>query len=400
MIRTRILHLDADAFAAAVHRLEEPPLVGAPLLIGDEAEGRGTVHCVAYEARRPGIRPGMPMAHVHRLLPDAVIRPPRLLQYEAASRRIFELLCQRAPVVEQASLDDFYLDLTGCERWCGGDLSAWATRLLRDLAKATGIPFSGGLASDKITARTATRVAKPQGLLTVAPGQEAAFLASLQLEVLPELPRELLAKLREFGVHRLADLDHLGQERLELFFGARGRWLWAAAHGQWRPAVVASRLDRQIQREYRFEPDTTHPDRLEAALLLLTEQLTHDLRRENLRSRRMFLTLLYSDERTERRIATLSYGSNQTLDWWPPLRRALNSMAKRRVRVRGLHLCATVENGEAVALDFLEERRLERRRALYHAVDRVRARHGFGALLPPRALCAFTRSTFAGGHNS
>ena len=169
----RILHVDVDAFAVGVERLLDPQLKRKPLIIGNEGGGRGIVACASYEARRSGVRAGMPLVVARRKLPEGAFRPETPEKYDEFSLALLRFFHQRVPLAERASLDDFYLDLTGCERWCGGDVARWATRLRTEAEECVGLPLSKGLASNKLVARIATCLGKPGGVVSVAPGSGA-----------------------------------------------------------------------------------------------------------------------------------------------------------------------------------------------------------------------------------
>lgn len=384
-----VLHVDADAFAASVERVLDPGLRGRPLVIGAEGGGRGLVACASYEARRLGIRPGMPVSAARRRAPDAIFLPGNPAQYEFFSRRLFEALQARVPVAEAASLDDFFLDLTGCERLFGGDLLGWSAALARAVAAEVGIPVSMGLAPNKMLARIATRLAKPGHVLHVPAGCEQDFLAPVAVRLLPGVGREGRLRLREFGVRCIGQLAALGEERLHLLFGPAGSALLRRAQGECHEPVRSSSLARTLSTAHLFDHDTADPEVLEGAADLLAQKLAWTLRRHGLLCARATLELTYADGAVARSAVWPDHPSDREQDLAGPVRAALRTAFRRRVRVRSLRLTAPLDEraGEGQADLFHEEAR-RRDRSLHAAIDQVRARHGFRSLITAPALLA------------
>jgi len=387
-----VVHLDGDAFAVAVERRRgRAPAQGA-VLVGHEAEGRGVVTCASYEARRAGVQAGCSLAWARWRLPQAVVVPPDGLAYEQAAREVWEFLQGEAPVVEMAGEDEFFLDLTGCDRWCGGDVGKWSFQLLQRLRAATGLEFSAGVASTKIVARLATRLGKPGGMTWVRPGAEEEFLRPLPLAAIPEIPRRMVALLAELGCRRVAQVVALGRDHLEGLFGAEGAWLWLALRGLWGEPVRPTVLAPAVEVEEHFEPDTCQPMMLAAGLRLALERLAWELRQRGQRCYRLIFTALYCDGMMTRRSALPSYPTNQTHELAAVARGWVEALLRRRVRVRRLHLRAITQCGGWDIADFFEEERLARTARLYEAVDRVRARYGLTSLVSAATLPALPRA--------
>ncbi len=382
-----ILHLDVDAFAASVERARDPALRGRAVVIGCDAGGRGLVACASHEARRLGVHAGMSLSAARRRAGDAVFLAgdPALLRRESA--RLFSLVHAAAPVVEAASLDDFYLDLTGCERLFGGSLVRWAVLLARDLRDATGLPLSMGLAENKMVARVATRLAKPGGMIEVMPGCSEEFLAPVSLRLLPGVGEAARLRLRDCGVRQCGQLAALGEPVLRLMFGGTaGSALWRRARGEHHEAVKPSALHRFLVHEHRFTGDTADPRQLEAAAAFLAQRLAADLRARGLRTATAELTITYCDSREAAHGVRLGYASDQDLDFVGPVRGALAAAFSRRVRVRSLRLRCPVAAHPDGQYDLFAEGEISRRRGLYRALDAVRTRHGFGSLLVARSV--------------
>jgi DNA polymerase-4 len=218
--------------------------------------------------------------------------------------------------------------------------------------------------------------------------REREFLAPVAVRLLPGVGRETMRHLDDFGVRRIGDLSALGEERLRLLFGVAGGELWRRARGEFHEQVKASALHRMIAHEHAFAADTPDPVVLEAVSVLLAQKLAWDLRRHGVRCPWAELMLTYSDGATASRRVRLDYPSNQDRDLVGPVLDALAAVFQRRVRVRRIRLCAPFIPNSDAQFDFFEEEQQRRRSSFYRAVDRVRARHGFMALVAARALAA------------
>lgn len=377
-----------DAFAVSVERALDASLGRRAVVIGNEAAGRGLVACACYEARRRGVHAGMPMALARRRAPQAAFLGENQGEYERFSMRVHEILCAHAPVVEAASLDDFYLDLSGCQRLYGGDLLEWARRLKRTVAKETRLPVSLGLASNKMLARIATRMAKTQHIVSVFEGMERDFMASVPVELLPGVGEKISSRLRDFGIRKVGELAAMDEQLLRLAFGNLAGELKRRARGEFFEPVKPSALHRFISHEQLFGEDVASPEVLEAAAVLLAEKLASDLRRHGVRAAQAEAMLRYSDHLRVSHQICLEYPSDQDADFIPAVRKAVLGLFTRRVRVRWLGLRAPfVPNGDS-QFDFFEERGQQKRKDLYQAIDQIRARHGFGALTRARSVLA------------
>jgi DNA polymerase IV len=381
-----IMHLDVDGFAAAVERTLDPGLKGKPVVVGNAAGGRGVVACASYEARRFGIRAGMPLAAAQRRLPQAVFLPENPTEYERFSRRLFDLLSSAAPATEAATLDDFYLDLTGCERlYGGGNFLRWAGKLTRTIEGETGLPTSVGLAANKIVARIASSLAKPAHAVAVTPGNEAEFLEPVAVQLLPGVGEKTCLRLRELGIRHIGRLAGMGEEALRLLFGTQGSELWRRARGQFHEPVHPTALHRMISEEHVFAADTADGHVLEAAALMLAQKLAWQLRLHQVRTASARLMIVYNDGLSATHGLRLEYPSNHDLDFLAPARRALQGAFRRRVRVRRMQLSAAFIPFEDSQFDLFQERKREKNQALYRALDKVRARYGFEAIMAAAA---------------
>ncbi len=203
-----IIHIDLDAFYASVEELEDPTLKGLPLVVGGDPDKRGVVSSCSYAARKYGVRSAMPMSLALRLCPQAVRLPGRHDLYGAYSRRVMAILAEYAPVVEQISIDEAFLDVTGCEL-LHGSAEVIARRIQERVRSDIGLPCSLGVASNKTVAKIATDSGKPNGLVVVPPGHEADFLAPFVVAVIPGVGKKTAERLRYMGVRSVRDLARM-----------------------------------------------------------------------------------------------------------------------------------------------------------------------------------------------
>ncbi len=300
-----IIHIDLDAFFASVEELENPALRGVPLIIGGDPEGRGVVSSCSYAARVYGVRSAMPMAQALRLCPQAVRLPARHQLYAAYSKRVMAILGEFAPVVEQISIDEAFLDVTGCDELQGsGELVGRAIK--ERVRSEIGLPCSLGVASNKVVAKIATESGKPNGLVVVPAGQEAAFLAPLPVHVIPGVGRKTAERLHDMGVRTVRDLACLPRERLREEFGVHGEHLHRLAHGVDDSPVVADRQVKSISQERTFSRDTADQKRVLRCLLECAEGVGSELRRQGFMARTVTLKLRFRGYITLTRSLTLS----------------------------------------------------------------------------------------------
>ncbi|MFW5904746.1 MAG: Y-family DNA polymerase, partial [bacterium] len=273
----RILLVDCDMFFVQVARLTDPEGAGRAslLMVGGSPEGRGVVTSADYRVREYGVHSGMPMARARRLCPEATIAPVPRKACSHKSREIREVLTSRAPVVEAASIDEFYLDLTGTERlYAGESLEATASRIRREVREHTRISVSVGGGTVKLVAKLAVERAKPGGVHIVPAGDEAAFLRGIELARIPGVGPTFLTRLRDRGLHTVDDVLQVQQEWLRRWFGqARGRWLWERVRGIDPSPVSSDDARKSISSERTFPTDLNDDDELRRRTYELGERL-------------------------------------------------------------------------------------------------------------------------------
>lgn len=393
----RILLVDCDAFYVQVARLLDPEGAGRArlLIVGGSASGRGVVTSASYEARAYGVHSAMPTAQALRLCPGALVVPvPRSACVEK-SREVGAVLRELAPVVQAASIDEFYLDLSGTERLFHGEpLEATAQRIRAAVLERTAIQVSVGGGTRRVIAKLATSRAKPAGVHVVPPGGEEAFLRELDLADLPGVGPALAQELARRGLVRVADALEVQLEWLQAWLGERrGAWLHRRIRGMDDSEVDPWEARKSISSERTFSRDLDDDDELEARLLELAVSVAATLREQALRARTVTVKLRDADFTTRQhgRTAPEPVESDAAVyDMARALFRELRAQRRVPARLLGVGLSGLSEEGEARQLALFEERAVaaerERDRAVSHAVDELRHRFGRGAVRPGRLI--------------
>ncbi len=287
-----IAHLDLDAFFAAVEENLDPSLRGKPVIVGGQE--RGVVATANYEARRYGVHSAMPIRTAHALCPQGIFLPGHHDLYRDYSRRLMTLLETYSPLVQQVSLDEAYVDLTGTERLFGPP--EMTAKLIQERVKEElGLSISVGLASNKLVAKVASDYRKPAGFTAVPCGREAEFLAPLAAQRLPGVGPALLKQLHAWGVETIGDLAQVPVRTLELSLGEWGEALARRARGEDVSPVTSKQEIKSISREHTFEKDVSDPRLLESTLISLTEDVCRRLRMSSLEARTVTLKIRYGD---------------------------------------------------------------------------------------------------------
>ncbi len=369
-----IIHLDLDAFYASVEQYDDPQLRGLPVLVGGRS-GRGVVCACSYEARRYGIHSAMPMAKALRLCPAAVVRPVRMDRYRDFSRRVFAIFARFTDRIEPLSLDEAFLDVSGCERLFGTPAQI-AAQIRTAVRQETGLTISAGVAMNKFLAKLASDHEKPDGLYVV-PDPPESFLLPLPLKRLWGVGPVTCLRLEKLGLRTVADLRQLSEVRLEQLFDSAGRQLYRLARGEDSRPVVVGSAAHSIGHEDTFDQDLQDPLELHRSLLDLAERVATRLRSKSLLGSVVQLKVRYEDFSTVTRRRTVE----------PPLDSALailqvaedlllrTDAGQRPVRLLGISLSQLQEGHEVQGELFGVEQR-SRLSALDGAVDQLRLRYG------------------------
>jgi DNA polymerase IV len=287
-----IAHLDFDAFFAAVEENRDPSLRGKPVIVGGGE--RGVVATANYVARRYGVHSAMPLRTARRLCPHGVYLTGHHKLYHEYSKRLMAILDGYSPLVEQISLDEAYVDLTGTERLFGPPVRT-ARLIQQRVADELRLSISVGVATNKLVAKVASDLEKPSGFTVVRPGEEAGFLAPLPVERLPGVGPAFLEQLRDRGVATVGDLACIPPHLLRLSFGEWGELLAHRAQGEDPRRVMPREEIKSISREHTFDEDVSDAGILESTLIYLTEDVCRRLRRKRLEARTVTVKIRYSD---------------------------------------------------------------------------------------------------------
>lgn len=399
--RKTILHVDMDAFFVSVEEVLNPKLKGYPVIVGGPAEGRGVVASCSYEARKKGIRSAMPTAEAKRRCPDAIFLSGSHTVYAAFSKRVMAVLERFTPDLWQVSVDEAYLDLTGCERAHRADPLTVATRIHKTIMEETSLPCSIGVASTRVVAKIATNEAKPNGILRILPGYEPAFLAPLPIGKMPGIGPATEKKLRKMGVRTIGDLADFEPAMLSKAFGKWG----GAATAEGGPATASHAMTasrsraKSIGKEVTYAVDTDDPELLEATLSYLSEKVAGRMRKAGLAFRKVTVKLRYSDFHTVTHSKTIDLLSNDPRAVYRTARILLKSLHHRRARVRLVGVTVSSLAGPDRQLGLFGGVEVIKDERLYKSLDSARERFGFEAVMTARSSL-FTASGKKGGRKT
>jgi DNA polymerase-4 len=378
-----IVHVDMDAFYASVEQRDRPELRGRPVIVGADPRGRGVVSAASYEARPFGVRSAMAIGRAARLCPHAAFLPVDMEKYQRVSRQIMGLLAEYSPVVEQLSVDEAFVDLTGTSRLLGEAVEA-VRRIKARIRAETGLTASAGLAANKFVAKVASDLEKPDGLVAVPVGEEAAFLAALPVERLWGVGRVMARDLNAMGIRTIGQLQAVPRAVLRRRFGKHGEHLAELAAGRDERPVTPDAAARSIGAEETFGRDCRDGSRLAVVLRGQAERVAAALRRESLAAARVTLKLRFADFRTLTRSCT----GDPTQDGLELHRRAVALLERiplsQAVRLVGVSASGLAREGQG-QLSLLD-RTTVRRERLARAVDGLARRFGDGVVRPASLL--------------
>ena len=381
-----IAHFDLDAFFVSVECLNDPSLKGRPLLVGGHSE-RGVVAACSYEARKFGIHSAMPMKTAMRLCPHATVVGNARGQYSKYSRWVTEIIAAKAPLFEKASIDEFYLDLTGMDRFF--DPYQWTIELREEIMTATKLPISFALASNKMISKIATQEAKPNGYIHVPAGMEQEFLAPLPVNKIPGVGEHTYQAMQEMGIVTIRDLSEQPVDVLERRFGKYGTELWSKARGIHHGEVIAYHEAKSISTENTFEENKTDMDFLMAELVRMTERVGYELRQDNKTAGCVAVKIRYPDFETTSRQMTIPYTfyDDELIAKAKELFRQLYRKGQP-IRLLGVRLSELT--GEAIQTNLFVD--TQKKNELYRAIDEVKNKYGKDAVVKAGGQGASDRS--------
>ncbi len=370
-----IIHLDLDAFFVAVECKRNSKLKGRPLIIGGSSR-RGVVAACSYETRQFGVHSAMPMYLALQLCPDAKVISGDMEAYSQASHEVTEIIAEESPTFEKSSIDEFYIDASGMDRYFGA--FQWAKELRKKIIKKSALPISLGLSVNKLVSKIATGEFKPNAEAQIKPGTEKDFLAPLLVEKIPMIGKQTASFLHDMGVRTVQTLRDMPVQFLTSAFGKNGLSLWKKAHGEDLSPVVPYSEQKSISTECTFDSDTIDVRRLKSVLIAMVEKVAFNLRDQHKLASCVTVKIRYANFDTETKQVHIPYSASDHV----LLRIVLELFRKlynRRMLIRlvGVRLSGLVHGNYQISLfdDTAENINL------YQAIDHIKHKHGVEKLM-------------------
>jgi DNA polymerase-4 len=369
-VERNIIHLDLDAFFVAVECKNNPRLKGKPLIIGGSSR-RGVVAACSYETRKFGVHSAMPMYLALQLCPDAKVISGDMESYSKNSHEVTEIIAESSPLFEKSSIDEFYIDASGMDRYFGA--FKWAVELRRKIIKESGLPISLGMSVNKLVSKVTTNEYKPNAEKQIPPGSEKDFLAPLSVDKIPMIGKQTSSFLYDMGVRKVETLREMPLKFLVSAFGKNGIGLWNKAHGIDESPVVSYSEQKSISTECTFEEDTIDVKRMKSILIAMVEKVAFQLREQNKLACCVTVKIRYSNFDTETKQVHLPYTSSDHV-LLRTVTELFTKLYSRRMLIRlvGVRLSGLVHGSHQITLfDDTAESIL-----LYEAIDRIKHKHG------------------------
>jgi len=375
-----IFHVDMDAFFVSVEELFDPSLKGRAVVVGGQRNERGVVSAASYEARKFGVHSAMPLRTAAKLCPHAIFVDGHRDRYLEYSEKVYKVLTSFSPLVEMASIDEAYLDMTGTERLHGPVLGA-AQTLHHRIKSHTQLNCSIGIGASRLVAKVASAKAKPHGILWVIPGQEARFLAPLDVRDIPGVGKVTEQSLNALGIRLVGDLAQFEESFLGEHFGKWGLALAGKARGEdaggWFDTDVGAGDDpKSISHEHTYNEDTADIEKIESTLMRLSEMVGRRLREQGLNARTIQLKLRYKDFTTITRAHTLPDPTQLDTEIFQQVRTLFHKNWRKEAQVRLLGVHASSFEQSVEQRDLLEDERRQRWQQALAAADRLRDKFG------------------------
>ena len=369
-MQKHILHLDLDTFFVSCERLIDSRLQKKPLLVGGTGD-RGVVAACSYETRRFGVHSGMSMKIAKRLCPEAITIRGNSVTYSKYSNIVTEIIKEKVPVFEKASIDEFYADLSGMDAFFGS--YKYASELRQRIIKESGLPISFGLSQNKIVSKVATGEAKPNNQLLINKGFEKEFLAPLSIKKIPSVGNKTYQTLRNLGVDKIKVIQEMPLEMMISVLGVNGRTIWKRANGIDNPPIVAFHERKSISTERTFNKDTIDMVKLKNTIFAMAENLAYQLRRGNKLAGIISVKIRYSDFNTCSKQIKIPYTSADH-KIIPVVLDLFYKLYQRRILIRlvGVKLSDIVSGNYQINLFDDSCQMLN----LYNAMDTIRDKYG------------------------
>lgn len=379
-----ILHIDLDTFYVSVERLNNRELQNKPLLVGGTGD-RGVVAACSYETRGFGVHSGMPMKMARELCPEAFVIRGNAGEYSKHSDVVTEIIKEYVPVFEKSSIDEFYADLSGMDRFFG--CYQYASEMRKKIIKETGLPISFGLSANKVVSKVATNEAKPNNQLKIDEGLEKPFLAPLSIKKIPMVGDKTYQTLRNLGLRQVRTVQEMPMEVMQRVLGANGGVIWKRANGIDNTPVIPFCERKSISTERTFDKDTIDVNRLRGILIAMTENLAYQLRRGEKLTACISVKIRYSDFNTYSKQMRIPYSSADHI-LIPKILDLFKNLYNRRLLIRliGIRFSHLVSGNYQINLFDDTEEIL----SLYNAMDTIRKRYGDKSVLRASGMGAKT----------
>ena len=375
-----IAHFDLDSFFVSVEVLLNPTLKGKPVIVGGSAE-RGVVSTCSYEARKYGVKSAMPMKTAMQRCPQAIVVQGSYANYTYYSAMVTDIIANRAPLFEKASIDEFYIDLTGMDKY--DDPFQWTIRLRDEIIQTTGLPISFGLAGNKMVAKIATDMAKPNGYIQVPPGKEKEFLAPLPVSKISGVGEHTLQILESMGVHTIQQLSQTTRSLLIHRLGKMGESLHEKAQGIHTSPVQPFHEAKSVSSEHTFEENITDTEALITELVRLTEKVAYSLRQDGQLAGCIAVKIRYPDFETRSRQTTITPTCRDD-EFIPAAIQLLQDLYATGTPVRLLGVKLSEFTREPSQPTLFED--VAKKQHLYQAIDDVKNKFGKTALQKARTV--------------
>ncbi len=375
-----IAHFDLDSFFYSVEELNNPSLKGKPVIVGGSRE-RGVVTTCSYEARKYGVRSAMPMKQALQLCPHAILLKGTYGEYGRYSKWVTNIIAAKAPLFQKASVDEFYIDLTGMDKYF--NVLEWACKLREEIINETGLPISFGLASNKFVAKIATDEAKPNGFLFIQPGKEQDFLSPLPVSKIPGVGAQLQNVFRALRINTIGDIANQTKEFLEENIGKYGIDLWYRAQGIHYGEVNNYREAKSISTENTFDENKTDVDFLLKELVRMTEKIAYELRQDEVLCSCVAVKIRYKDFETTSKQTTIPVTCMDD-ELIPVAKKLFNELYRKDNAVRLLGVRLSNFTNKAIQANLFSN--IEKKTHLYKAIDSVKDKYGKGAVKKGRVV--------------
>jgi DNA polymerase IV len=369
-----IAHFDLDSFFVSVECIKDPTLKGKAVIVGGHSE-RGVVAACSYEARKFGVHSAMPIMTAKKLCPHAIIVGNARGEYSKYSRIVTEIIASKAPLFEKASIDEFYLDLSGMEKYFNP--LQWTIELRQQIINETTLPISFGLSRNKMVAKMATNEAKPNGYLMVPFGHEKDFLAPLPVNRIPGVGEQTNEILLYHGYKKIADIQKASAEEIEKLLGKWGIELWNKSFGTHSSKLTPYHEAKSVSTENTFEENKTDLDFLMKELVRMTERIAYELRQDNKVAGCIAVKIRYGDFETTSRQTTITYSCADD-ELIPIAKDLFHKLYRKGQAVRLLGVRLSELTNEAIQTNLFSD--TEKKSDLYKAIDDVKNRFGKASL--------------------